>query len=76
MILVSTGFDGHRDDDMSDVKLSTGAFSWIMETIFQLAEDHSKGKLISILEGGYSLKRLPELARNHVRILLNEHIYP
>ena len=75
MILVSTGFDGHRDDDMSDVKLSTSAFSWIMETISQLAEDHSKGKLISILEGGYSLKRLPELARNHVQILLNEHVH-
>ncbi len=76
MILVSTGFDGHMDDDMSDVKLSTDAFTWIMETIFQLAEDHSKGKLISILEGGYSLKRLPELARNHVQVLLNGHIHP
>ena len=71
MILVSTGFDGHMDDDMSDVKLSTEAFSWIMETVFQLAEDHSNGKLISILEGGYSLKRLPELARNHVQILMS-----
>ena len=76
MILVSTGFDGHMDDDMSDVKLSTEAFSWIMEAIFQLAEDQSKGKLISILEGGYSLKRLPELARNHVQVLLNGHIHP
>ena len=75
MILVSTGFDGHMDDDMSDVKLSTDAFTWIMETIFQMAEDHSKGKLISILEGGYSLKRLPELARNHVQVLLNGHIH-
>ncbi len=75
MILVSTGFDGHMDDDMSDVKLSTDAFTWIMETIFQLAEDYSKGKLISILEGGYSLKRLPELARNHVQVLLNGHIH-
>ncbi len=71
MILVSTGFDGHVDDDMSDVRLSTDAFSWIMKSIFQMAEKHSSGKLISILEGGYSLKRLPELACNHVRILMN-----
>ncbi len=75
MILVSSGFDGHRDDDMSDVKLSTEAYSWIMETIFSMAETHSKGKLISILEGGYSLKRLPELARNHVQILMDGHIH-
>ncbi len=71
MILVSTGFDGHVDDDMSDVRLSTDAFSWIMKSIFQMAEKYSSGKLISILEGGYSLKRLPELACNHVRILMN-----
>ena len=75
IILVSSGFDGHMDDDMSDVKLSSDAFSWIMETIFQLAETYSKGKLISILEGGYSLKRLPELARNHVQILMNGSIH-
>ena len=72
---IFVGFDGHMDDDMSDVKLSTEAFSWIMETVFQMAEDHSNGKLISILEGGYSLKRLPELARNHVQILINGHIH-
>jgi acetoin utilization deacetylase AcuC-like enzyme len=74
MILISAGFDGHMDDDMSDVRLSTDAFSWIMESIFQMAEKHSNGKLISILEGGYSLKRLPELACNHVQILMNGRI--
>jgi len=74
MILISAGFDGHMDDDMSDVRLSTDAFSWIMESIFQMAEKHSNGKLISILEGGYSLKRLPELAYNHVRILMDGRI--
>jgi acetoin utilization deacetylase AcuC-like enzyme len=71
MILISAGFDGHMDDDMSDVRLSTDAFSWIMESIFEMGEKHSNGKLISILEGGYSLKRLPELASNHVQILMN-----
>ncbi len=74
MILISAGFDGHMDDDMSDVRLSTDAFSWIMESIFQMAEKYSNGKLISILEGGYSLKRLPELASNHVQILMNGRI--
>ena len=74
MILISAGFDGHMDDDMSDVRLTTDAFSWIMESIFQMAEKHSNGKLISILEGGYSLKRLPELACNHVQILMNGRI--
>lgn len=72
VILVSAGFDAHIEDDMSDIKLSTQGFSWLMETIFQLAEMHSNGRLISILEGGYSLKVLPELIVNHVRILLEK----
>jgi acetoin utilization deacetylase AcuC-like enzyme len=71
VLLVSTGFDAHRDDNMSDIKLSTDAFTWIMECITDIAKKHCAGRLISILEGGYSLKRLPELARNHVQVLLN-----
>ena len=71
VIIVSAGFDAHVDDDMSDMKLSTDGYSKIMEKIVGLAEQYSNGRLISVLEGGYCLKRLPELARNHVKILLN-----
>ena len=71
VILVSTGFDAHIDDNMSDIKLTTEGFSWIIEKIVEMATAYSQGRLISILEGGYSIRRLPELARNHVEILLN-----
>jgi len=71
VILVSTGFDAHTDDDMSDIKLSSDGFSWIMQSIVELARHSAKGRIISVLEGGYSLERLPELAANHVAILLN-----
>jgi acetoin utilization deacetylase AcuC-like enzyme len=71
VILVSAGFDAHIDDEMADMELSTEGFSWIMQKIVGLAKCHSKGRVISILEGGYALKRLPELAKNHVEILLN-----
>jgi acetoin utilization deacetylase AcuC-like enzyme len=70
VILVSTGFDAHIEDDMSDVKLSTDAFTWLIETALDLAAKYAGGRLISVLEGGYCLKRLPELAENHVRALL------
>jgi acetoin utilization deacetylase AcuC-like enzyme len=70
-ILVSAGFDAHRDDDMSDIKLSTEFFSWMMQKLVEMAGTYAKGRIVSILEGGYSLRRLPELARNHVGILLN-----
>ncbi len=71
VILVSAGFDAHADDDMADMRLSTDGFSWIMEQIVQMAARYARGRLISVLEGGYSLGRLPELAKNHVRILMN-----
>jgi len=71
VILASSGFDAHVDDNMSDIKLTTEGFSWIMKKIVEMANGYARGRLISILEGGYSIKRLPELARNHVEILLN-----
>jgi len=71
VILVSAGFDAHTDDDMSDMKLSTDGFTWIMENIVELARHSAKERIISVLEGGYSLARLPELAANHVEVLLN-----
>ena len=70
VILVSAGFDAHEDDDMSNINLSTSGYSWIMNRVMELAERYAQGRLISILEGGYSLSRLPELTCNHVEILL------
>ena len=71
VILVSTGFDAHIEDEMSDIKLSTEAFSWIMKKITDMADAYCAGRLISILEGGYALAQLGELAKNHIQILLN-----
>jgi acetoin utilization deacetylase AcuC-like enzyme len=73
VILVSAGFDAHQDDDMSNINLSTAGYSWLMQQMMDLAERHARGRIISILEGGYCLERLPELARNHVEILLGNH---
>ena len=71
VILVSSGFDGHIEDNMSDIKLTTEGYTWIIKMIVELAAEHAQGRLISVLEGGYSIRRLPELARNHVKILLD-----
>ncbi len=72
VVLVSAGFDAHLNDELSDIQLTTEGFSWIMENILQMADRFADGRLISVLEGGYSLKRLPELIANHIGILLQE----
>jgi acetoin utilization deacetylase AcuC-like enzyme len=74
VILVSSGFDGHNEDNMSDIKLTTEGFTWIIEKIVEMAAKHAQGRLISVLEGGYSIRRLPELARNHVKVLLTHKV--
>lgn len=72
VIILSSGFDAHVDDVISGIKVTTSGFTRIMQMLTELAEKHAGGKIISILEGGYSLKRLPELAVNHLKILLEE----
>lgn len=71
-VLVSAGFDGHKDDDMSDMNLTTEWYSWVMKRLMEIADRHCNGRIVSVLEGGYCLRRLPELARNHVATLLEE----
>lgn len=70
VILVSAGFDAHMDDDMSGVRLSSDAFSWITTRLVEIADEYADGRLISVLEGGYVIERLPELVAGHVSILL------
>ena len=55
---------------MADMRVTTEGFAWIMREIVKMAARYSNGRLISVLEGGYALDRLPELAADHVRILL------
>jgi acetoin utilization deacetylase AcuC-like enzyme len=70
VLLVSAGFDAHEEDELSDVLLSTEGYTWLMRTLVELADHHCGGRLVSVLEGGYCLERLPALAANHVQVLL------
>ena len=70
-LLVSIGFDAHKDDDMADISVTTEGYTQMIQTVMQLAAKYCDGRLISILEGGYCLDRLPELGANHVRVLLD-----
>ncbi|MGV8075008.1 MAG: histone deacetylase [Syntrophobacteraceae bacterium] len=70
IILLSTGFDAHKEDIISHMSVTTEGFSRIMEQIVEMGEKHAQGRIVSILEGGYCLNRLPELTVNHLKILL------
>ncbi len=52
-IVVSAGFDGHEDDPMSDLAITTNGYAQAVARIREFAEEHCHGRLVLILEGGY-----------------------
>lgn len=71
LVLVSAGFDAHRLDPLANLNLDTADFGWISERLVDLAERHARGRLVSSLEGGYSLTALRESVGAHVGALLD-----
>jgi len=70
LLLVSAGFDAHRDDPLASLELDEDDFSWITRELMGLAERHAGGRLVSALEGGYNLQALGNSVGAHVRALL------
>jgi acetoin utilization deacetylase AcuC-like enzyme len=71
LVLVSAGFDAHRNDPLADVRLGQEDFAWITERLVALARLHAGGRLISTLEGGYDLAALAASASAHVGRLVD-----
>jgi acetoin utilization deacetylase AcuC-like enzyme len=73
MILVSAGFDAHREDEMSGVSLTEDDYRWVTEKILQVADGFSSGRVVSTLEGGYDLSALARSVQAHLKVLMNLH---
>ncbi len=58
MLLISAGFDAHRDDPLAQIELSDAAYEIMTRELVALAERHCEGKVVSALEGGYNLMAL------------------
>jgi acetoin utilization deacetylase AcuC-like enzyme len=70
LVLVSAGFDGRRGDPLADFQLSDADFSCLTQEVMALADRHSQGRLVSCLEGGYTLAGLASACTAHVAALL------
>lgn len=70
LILLSAGFDAHREDPIGALSLETEDFSKLTDLVKQVAQTHCGGKLVSLLEGGYNTKRLAESVGLHLERLL------
>lgn len=69
MIFISAGFDSHREDDMGQMGLVESDFAWITQRLMDVAKRYAKGRIVSCLEGGYTLSSLARSVEAHVRVL-------
>ena len=70
LVLISAGFDAHRLDPLAGLDLEAEDYAWITERLVEVAERHAKGRVVSSLEGGYSLEALRVSTAAHVAALL------
>ncbi len=69
LIFISAGFDAHREDDLAQLGLVEADYAWITERMKDVARRHSKGRIVSCLEGGYNLSALGRSVEAHLRAL-------
>ncbi|MFQ6605143.1 MAG: histone deacetylase [Fidelibacterota bacterium] len=69
MIILSAGFDAHVYDPIGDMRVTSAGFGQITKIISDLAQSTCAGRIVSVLEGGYSLQGLAESVREHLLTL-------
>ena len=72
LIAVSAGMDAHIDDPLTQLKLSTRAYGWLTRYIVEQAKKYCGGRVVFVLEGGYSLDAVAGAATNIVKVLTGE----
>ncbi len=72
LILISAGFDAHKDDPLASLRLEDNDYFRITKLIGGVAERHCAGKAVSFLEGGYELDALGRSACQHVKGLFDD----
>jgi acetoin utilization deacetylase AcuC-like enzyme len=70
LLLVSAGFDAHRLDPLAQLQVGAEDYAWITRRLCDLADAHAQGRVVSVLEGGYSLEALRESVAAHVAELM------
>jgi len=69
LVMFSAGFDAHVEDDMAMLQFRDADYRWVTEQVKAVAERHAKGRIVSMLEGGYALSALGRSVVQHLRVL-------
>ena len=69
LIMISAGFDAHKDDPIADLELTERSFVHMTRRICEMADRHCRGRIVSVLEGGYNGSSLTSSAIAHLKTL-------
>lgn len=69
-VLISAGFDAHQSDPLGGMKLTAEGYAELTRIVKGIAETCCKGRLVSVLEGGYALEGLADSVEAHIRALM------
>ena len=72
LILVSAGFDAHREDPLAGLAFTEDDYAWVTRELAGVARRHAQGRIVSTLEGGYALGALGRSVAAHVRELVTD----
>jgi acetoin utilization deacetylase AcuC-like enzyme len=69
LVLFSAGFDAHAEDDMAMLRFVDNDYGWVTEQVKAVADRYAKGRMVSMLEGGYALSALGRSAVQHIKVM-------
>ncbi len=69
-VLISAGFDAHQDDPLAHQNLTREAYKAMAGLLMEVAQESAGGRLVGVLEGGYSLTVLADCVEDHLRLLM------
>jgi acetoin utilization deacetylase AcuC-like enzyme len=70
LVMISAGFDSRRGDLLGGLMLDDSDFSEMTKEVLRVAEKHSNGRVVGLLEGGYNLDLLGASVSSHLAALL------
>jgi len=71
LVVISAGFDAHTRDPLANLNLLEADFSWVTKKLMEIADASAKGRVVSMLEGGYDLQGLSRSVAAHVTALMH-----
>ena len=69
-VFISAGFDAHDGDTLGRMKVTTAGYAQLTRIVKEIAGTCCQGRIVSVLEGGYSLEALAEAVEAHIRVLM------